>query len=107
MEEFETCQTMLLMDNCSNHMSDDVITILTRERVKMVIFASHATHVFQMLDVVLFGALKKHTTGLETLDDESREIALFLKVYRDFKQTMVEVNIWEAFAAVGFIHDIN
>jgi hypothetical protein len=29
-----------------------------------------------------------------------------IKVYHDFKQTMVEVNIWNAFAAIGFIHDI-
>jgi hypothetical protein len=56
---------------------------------------------------VLFGALKKHGIGLETLDEESRAAAFLLKVYRDFKQTMVEVNIWGVFAVIGFVHDID
>jgi hypothetical protein len=46
-----------------------------------------------MLDVVLFGTLKKHATGLETLDEESQAVTFLLKVYRNFEQTMVEVNI--------------
>jgi hypothetical protein len=28
-----------------------------------------------------------------------------MKVYHDFKQTMVEPNIWEAFQAIGFEFD--
>jgi hypothetical protein len=60
-----------------------------------------------MLDVVLFSTLKKHATGLETLDEESQAAAFLLKVYRDFKQMIVEVNIWRAFAAIGFTCDIN
>jgi hypothetical protein len=46
-----------------------------------------------MLDVVLFGALKKHATGLSTLGKEQSAPAFIIKVYHDFKQTMVEVNI--------------
>jgi hypothetical protein len=46
-----------------------------------------------MLDVMLFNALKKHATGLETLDEEQPAAAFLLKVYHDFKQTMVEINI--------------
>jgi hypothetical protein len=59
-----------------------------------------------MLDVVLFGAMKKHATGLETLDEEQPAAAFLLKVYHDFKQTTIEVNIWGAFAAIGFSYDI-
>jgi hypothetical protein len=59
-----------------------------------------------VLDVVLFGALKKRDTGLETLDDERPAAAFLLKVYHDFKHTMVEVNIWGAFSAIGFTYDI-
>jgi hypothetical protein len=45
-----------------------------------------------MLNVVLFGALKKHATGLKSLDEEQSAAAFLLKVYHDFKQTMIEVN---------------
>jgi hypothetical protein len=56
-------------------------------------FASHTTHIFQMLDVTLFDALKKHATGLETLDEEQPAAAFLLKVYHDFKQILIDVNI--------------
>jgi hypothetical protein len=47
-----------------------------------------------MLDVVLFGALKNHTNGLKMLDEEQTAAAFLLRVYRDFKQTVIEVKIW-------------
>jgi hypothetical protein len=56
-------------------------------------FCHQTTHIFQILDIALLDALKKYATGLETLDEESRAVAFFLKVYCDFKQTMVEINI--------------
>jgi phosphoribosylformylglycinamidine (FGAM) synthase-like amidotransferase family enzyme len=59
------CETVLLIGNCSPHGSDHVVTVLTNARVRVITFAPHATHVFQMLDLVLFGALKKRASGLE------------------------------------------
>jgi hypothetical protein len=59
-----------------------------------------------MLDVLPFGALEKHTTGLKSLDEEQPAAAFLLKVYHDFKQTMIEINIWRAFPAIGFTHQI-
>jgi hypothetical protein len=105
-EEFEACEAALLMDNYSFHKSDDIVAVLTRVRAGIIIFAIHATHIFQMLDVVLFSALKKHATDLETLDEEQSAAAFLLKVCHNFKQTMIEVNIWKAFATIGFTHDI-
>jgi hypothetical protein len=100
-EEFEACEAVFLMDNCLPHASDDIVTILNSVQVRIIIFATHTTQIFQMLDVVLFGALKKHATGPEALDEEQSAAAFLLKVYHDFKQTMIEVNIWGAFAAMG------
>jgi hypothetical protein len=59
-----------------------------------------------MLDVVLFGALKKLASRLEMWKEESRTVAFIIKLYHDLKQTMVEVNIWGAFSAIGFSYDI-
>jgi hypothetical protein len=75
-------------------------------RGKIIIFAPHITHIFQMLDVVLFGILMKPAIGLKTLHEEQSATRFLLKVYQDFKKTMVEVNIWRAFAAIGFTHDV-
>jgi hypothetical protein len=48
-----------------------------------------------------------YPTDLETLDKGSRVAGFLLKIYRDFKQMMVEINIKEAFAAVRFTHHID
>jgi hypothetical protein len=60
-----------------------------------------------MFDVVLFGALKKHATGLSTLDEEQPAAAFIIKVYQDFKQMIAEVNIWNAFSSIELTHDID
>jgi hypothetical protein len=57
-----------------------------------------------MLDVVLFGALKKHAIGLSTLDEEQPAVVFIIKVYHNFKQMIVEVNIWSAFSSIGLNH---
>jgi hypothetical protein len=106
-EACEACEAVLLIDNCSIHMSDDITADLTRERVRIVTFASDTAQIFQMLDMVLFGALKKHHTGLGTLDEEQPAATFLLRVYRNFKQMIVEVNIWGAFAIIGFTHDMD
>jgi hypothetical protein len=69
-EEFEACEAVLLMDNYSPHVSDDVVAVLTHTRVRTITFAPHTTHVFQMLDVILFGGRKKHANGLKMFDEE-------------------------------------
>jgi hypothetical protein len=92
-EEFEACEAVLLMDNCSSQASDDVVAVLTSVQMRIITFTPHTTQVFQMLDVILFDALKKHATGLKSLDEEQPAAAFLLKAYHEFKQTMIEVNI--------------
>jgi hypothetical protein len=105
-EDFAGCEAVFLIDNCSPHMGDAISAILTRELVRVITFTTHTTHIFQVLDVVLFDAFKKHGTGLRTLEKQQPAAALLLKVWHDFKQTMMEMNTWEIFAAIGFTPEI-
>jgi hypothetical protein len=82
-------------------MGDAVITVLTRELVRVITFAPHTIHVFQMLDIVLFGALKKLVTGLSMFDPEQTAVAFTIKVYHDFIETTIEVNISDTFLFIG------
>jgi hypothetical protein len=92
-EQFHASEAVLLMENCPPHISDEVIAVLTNARVRVITFASHMTHIFQILDVVLFGALKKRASGLEMWNKESDTAAFIIRLYHDFKQTTVEANI--------------
>jgi hypothetical protein len=66
--EFRECEAVLLMDNCSPHIADEIVALLTSLQVRIITFAPHTTHIFHVLDVVLFHALKKRDKGLKDLD---------------------------------------
>jgi hypothetical protein len=105
-EKIKACEAILLIDNCSCHLSDDVIELLGRARVRIITFAPRTIYIFQILNVVLFGALNKHAIGLDTLDEEQPAAAFIIKIYHDFKQTTVELNIWGTFVVIEFTHGI-
>jgi hypothetical protein len=69
-EEFEACEAVFLMDNCLPHISDDFVAVLIYAWVRIITFAPHTTHIFQMLDMVLFCTLKKHANRLKKFGEE-------------------------------------
>jgi hypothetical protein len=68
--EFARCEAVLLINNCSPHIGDAFLAVLTREYVRVITFTPHTTHIFQVLDLALFGALKKCASRLSMLDEE-------------------------------------
>jgi hypothetical protein len=96
---------VLLMDNCPSHVIDDIIGLLAKARVRVITFAPHTTKIFQVLDVTLFGALKRRLGYKFPFEDEKETVKFIMKVYHDFKQTMVEPNTWGDFQAIEFEFD--
>jgi hypothetical protein len=96
---------VLLMDKCPSHVTDDIIAVLTEARVSVTTFAPHTTQIFQVLDVTLFGALKRRLGYKFRFEDEKETVKCIMKVYHDFKQTMVDPNIYGALRAIGFEFD--
>jgi hypothetical protein len=94
------------MDNCPSHVTDDIIAVLTEARVRVIIFAPYTTQIFQVLDVTLFGALKRRLGYKLPFEEEKETVEFRMKVYHDFKQTVVESNRWRAFRAIGVEFDI-
>jgi hypothetical protein len=83
-EEFAGCEPVLLIEKFSPHMGDAAIAVFTREHVRIITFAPHTTHIFQVLDLVRFGTLKKCATRPSTLDEEQSAAAFISRVYHDF-----------------------
>jgi hypothetical protein len=92
---------VLLMDNCSAHVSNDVIHILTEAKVRVITFAPRTTKVFQLLDLTLFGVLKLDPRYGLPFDDAKATVKCMMKVYRNFRHTIVPFNVWGAFRAFG------
>jgi hypothetical protein len=58
--------------------------------------------IFQILDMTLVGVLKRRLGYKLPFEDEKETGKFIMKVYHDFKQTMVEPNTWGAFRVIGF-----
>jgi hypothetical protein len=85
--EFTTEDAVLLMDNRSAHVTDDVIRLLTEARVCVITFAPHTTQIFQVLDLTLFGVLKRRLRCELSFENENATVKFTMQVYHDFKQT--------------------
>jgi hypothetical protein len=96
---------VLLMAHCSADVSDDAIHILTEAMVRVTTFAPHTTQIFQVLDLTLFGILKRCPRYEQPFDDNNAAVKGITKVYHDFTQTMVPFNVCGAFSALAFEFD--
>jgi hypothetical protein len=94
------------MDSCPSHVTHDVIGLLAEAPVRIITFAPHTTQIFQVLDLTLFGVLKRRLGYELPFEDEKETVKFIMKVYHGFNQTMVEHNICRAFWAIGFEFDI-
>jgi hypothetical protein len=84
----------LLMAHCSAHVINDAIRNLTQAKVRVITFAPHITQVFQVLDLTLFGVLKRRPRYELSFNDDHAMLKFIMKVYHDFRQTMIQPNIW-------------
>jgi hypothetical protein len=104
LEQFADEDAVLLMDNCPSHV-EEVSTILRDARARVITWQPHTTHVFQELDLCLFGVLKQKGQYILPFDDELTTPDFFFKIYRTFRQPLTEPNIWGAFQEAGFEFD--
>jgi hypothetical protein len=93
------------MAHCSADVTDDVVRIRTEARVRVITFAPHTTQVFQVLDLTLFGVLKRCPRYELPFDENNATVKVITKVYHDFTQTMARPNVWGTFRALGFEFD--
>jgi hypothetical protein len=100
--EFAAQDAVLLMEKCWFHVTDDVIRIPTGARLRVITFAPHATQVFQVLHLTLFGILKRRSRYELTCDGDNATVKFIMTVYHDFTQIMMPPNVCRAFNALGF-----
>jgi hypothetical protein len=95
------CETLA---SSSAHVSDDVIRLLTEARMRVMTFA-HKTQAFQVLDSTLYGVLMRRPRFELRFRWAHATLKVILKVYHDFKHTMVPPNVCGAFRALGLEFD--
>jgi hypothetical protein len=53
-----------------------------------------------VLDLALFGVLKRHSQYQLSFDDEKRRARFIERPYHDFRLTMMNMNIWRGFQEI-------
>jgi hypothetical protein len=83
-----------------------VIRLLTEARVRVITFASHTTQIFQIIDLTIFGVLKRRTGYALPFEHDNATAKFIMRVYHDFGHTVTKPNTREAFPGLGFEYDL-
>jgi hypothetical protein len=86
-EEFADKEAVLLMDNCFLHMQGDTLQMLADHRVKVLTFPLHTTHIFQSLNLILFGNFKKRMNYSLPLETDETTTCFIKRNFHIMKQT--------------------
>ena len=106
-DEFAGKTAILLMDNCSIHTRPSVLLHLKEHNVKVITFPPHTTQIFQVLDLSLFGVLKRKTQYKLPLSNDNSTVKFIQKIFHSLKQTLIEDNVRNAFKMLGFEYDVS
>jgi hypothetical protein len=85
LDQFAEEMAVLLMDSCPSHIAGDMIDFLAEACVRVMTFAPHITQIFQVLDVSLFGVLKRRPSDELPFGDEKATVKFITKRHQDFK----------------------
>jgi hypothetical protein len=93
-------------------MTPAVIELPLTAHLRVVTFASqpHTTQIFSVLDLTLFGVLKRRSKYQSPLEDDAGSVRFTKKMYHDhdfrMAMTMIEPNIWGAFRGIGVQYSV-
>jgi hypothetical protein len=96
-KEFAKDEAALLTAHCPSHMKQELLRILKAARVPIVTFASHKTHISQVLDLTLFGPFKNRRQYQLPFETDHRTANFTVKVHHDFRARMIEMNALSVF----------
>jgi hypothetical protein len=108
MQNVRNEEAVRLMDNCSLHLTPIVIDLPSEARVRIVTFAPHTTQIFQVLDLSLFGVLKRRGQDQLRFGDDARSARFIKKGESRFSIDHDQHQYMErrAFRGIGLIYNI-
>ncbi|TFK82751.1 CENP-B protein, partial [Polyporus arcularius HHB13444] len=98
---------LLLVDGHSSHFTYDFLDYARQNKIHVLCYPSHGTHVFQGLDVVVFSSLKRHWTAeRDVFERGGGKITKsnFLSVYaKAHTKALSHANVTAAFRKTGVV----
>jgi hypothetical protein len=99
---YSNAEVVLLMDNCSAHVTPEIFRLLGENHITIVTFSLHTTHIFQALDLSLFGMFKTREKFWTEQDHDKTFAATIHKLVRQFHLVATPESICGSFVRAGF-----
>jgi hypothetical protein len=106
-EEFADKKAVVLMDNCPVQVQGDILQMLADQGAKVLMFPPHTAHIFQSLDLSLFGNFKKRVNDRLPLETDQTTAGFMKHLFHMMKHTLVEDTVRSFFMQLGLTYDIN
>jgi hypothetical protein len=97
--------SILFCDNCSAHMSNSMLEELARHWVLVLTYPPHMSHIFQVLDVLLFGLVKRSKKYQIRDDALPIHVDHILRLFRADEAAMASITIRAAWRQTGFEYE--
>jgi hypothetical protein len=93
---------IIFCDNCSCHCSEDILRELAHHGVLLITYPPHTSHIFQVLDVLLFGRLKLAKKHLSRNDDLDPQVDHAMRVFRAYEIATTSTTVRSSWEKAGF-----
>ena len=90
-------QQSSLFDNFSSHLDLDLLEILADNLILVITYASHTSHIFQVLDLLLFIVLKVYKKSIPKNDQNSPKIDHLYRVFHAYELNTCSTTIRSSF----------
>jgi hypothetical protein len=92
-------------DNCPAHCPEEVLSKLTRRGILVITYPPHTSHIFQVLDGLLFGVLKQAIKHERRDDSLAVNVDRLLRLVRSYAFAMTSITIRSSWNGAGFRYE--
>jgi hypothetical protein len=96
---------ILFCGNCSAHMSARVLQDLACHGALVIAYPPHTSHIFQVLDALLFGLLKRSKKFQMRDDGLDAHVGHILRLFRAYETLTVSTTMRAAWRKAGFEYE--
>jgi hypothetical protein len=93
---------ILFCDNCSIHCSEILLREFAEKGVVVVTYPPHTSHIFQVLDVLLFGRLKSAKKYIPRNDADASGIDHLVRIFKAYEMVTTSTTIRASWVKAGF-----
>jgi hypothetical protein len=94
---------VLLCDNCTAHIDDEIKVLLAQNNVRLITFPPHTSHLFQPLDLVTFGVFKREHGDLMAKLPKGSQVWQITKLMKALERATDSSTNRAAFRRAGLV----